>query len=108
MPEVALESVDLSPEQLTIVQNILLEHVPDKEVRAFGSRVNGSARTFSDLDLAVIGDTPLTMNQLGLLRTAFDKSLLPWTVDIVDWSTTSDRFREIIKSSYAILQRPIE
>ena len=90
-----------------IVQAILLRHVPGREVWAFGSRVGpevGSrVKKFSDLDLAVTGDQPLPLNTLAALADDFTESDLPYKVDLVDWATTSERFRAIIKSSHVVL-----
>ena len=46
--------IDLSPQHLQTVRAILGQHVPNCEVRAFGSRVSGAAKSYSDLDLAVV------------------------------------------------------
>lgn len=43
--------IDVSPDHLAEVQAILREHVPECEVRAFGSRVQETAKPYSDLDL---------------------------------------------------------
>ena len=51
-------TIDLSPAHLAIVERILGEHVPDYEVRAFGSRAAWTAKDYSDLDLAVVGEGP--------------------------------------------------
>ena len=51
-------NIELSAEQLEIVQDILRQHVPEREVWAFGSRAKHTAKKFSDLDLAVMGDAP--------------------------------------------------
>ena len=45
--------IDLQPDHLALIQTILAQHVPQAEVRAFGSRVTGAARNYSDLDLVV-------------------------------------------------------
>ena len=45
-------SIDLNPNHLATVQRILAEHVPECEVRAFGSRAAWTAKDYSDLDLA--------------------------------------------------------
>jgi predicted nucleotidyltransferase len=45
--------LDLRPDQLQIVQHILQRRVPTFDVWAFGSRVKGTAKPYSDLDLAV-------------------------------------------------------
>ena len=52
--------VDMSDADLAVVLGILAQHVPDCMVRAFGSRVRGGARPYSDLDLVVIGSAPIT------------------------------------------------
>ena len=41
--------IDLSPNHLKTVRQILAEHVSACEVRAFGSRVTWSAKDYSDL-----------------------------------------------------------
>ena len=43
--------LQLSPEHLRMVREVLARWLPDAQVLAFGSRVSGSARKFSDLDL---------------------------------------------------------
>jgi len=96
--------IDVSEKNLNIVQTILKKHVPHYEVWAFGSRVKGKVKTYSDLDLAVITDKPLSFRVLGDLSEAFSESDLPWKVDIVDWATTSESFRKIIEQDKIILQ----
>ena len=54
-----MKQIDIKPIELDIVRTILARHVPEREVRAFGSRVSGPAKKFSDLDLAVMGETSL-------------------------------------------------
>jgi type I restriction enzyme S subunit len=89
--------IDIRPEHWTIVRDILRQHLPDHPVWAFGSRARGDARRYSDLDLAVITDAPIPIPRMAALKEAFSESDLPWTVDVVDWSATSDRFRRIIE-----------
>jgi type I restriction enzyme S subunit len=96
--------LDLAPEHLSEVRRILQLHVPDRPVRAFGSRMQGTAKPFSDLDLAVMGDTPLDFRQLAALKDTFAESNLPFRVDIVDWATTSPAFRSIIEGACEVVQ----
>ncbi len=96
--------VDLSPAQLEAVKRILAAHVPGCEVRAFGSRVTGAAKAYSDLDLAVVADRPLGLDVLGRLREAFEESELPIRVDLIEWGATAEGFRRVIEESYEILQ----
>ncbi|NGZ28150.1 MAG: nucleotidyltransferase domain-containing protein [Magnetococcales bacterium] len=96
--------LDIRPDHLKMVQEILKKHLPDQEVWAFGSRVKGTAREYSDLDLCVISDKPLDLGLQGDLLDDFAESDLPWKVDVVDWATTSDPFRERIAHQKVILQ----
>lgn len=99
-------SIAASPEELQIVLGILERHVPDREVWAFGSRAKGPAKQYSDLDITVIGDEPLSLGIMADLRDAFAESPLPFKVDIVDWATTRPRFREAIASAKVIVKSP--
>ena len=95
--------IDLKPHHLDEVRQILADHVPDCEVRAFGSRAKWTAREYSDLDLAVVGDGPLDWRLLGKLQDAFEESDLPITVDVLDWHSTAESFRRLIESDYTVL-----
>lgn len=97
-------NIDLSPQDRAMVARILQAQVPDLEVWAFGSRVKGSAKPYSDLDLALITAHPLSLEQSGALREAFDESDLPIRVDIVDWAATSESFRKIIERDKIVVQ----
>jgi predicted nucleotidyltransferase len=97
-------TIDLSPTELAQITTILRRHVPELEVRAFGSRVCGKARKTSDLDLALMTDRPLELLRLADLREAFTESDLPFKVDLVDWATASDSFRRIIERGYVVIQ----
>lgn len=96
--------IDITPEERAIVLRILNEIVPDREVRAFGSRVTGKAKPFSDLDLAVMGDEPLPLEMRARLEEAFLESDLPWKVDVLDWAQVDEDFKRIISNSWIVLQ----
>lgn len=103
MPDHALpEGPDLRPDLLDAVQRILQTHAPQHEVWAFGSRVKGVVKPYSDLDLAIITQQPLALGVLGPLQDAFAESDLPWRVDVVDWACTSPAFRDIIQQTKVV------
>ncbi|MBI2066978.1 MAG: nucleotidyltransferase domain-containing protein [Deltaproteobacteria bacterium] len=95
--------IDLPPHHLTTVRRILADTIPGYEVRVFGSRVTGTAKPHSDLDLAVVADHPLDLKTLSRLREAFEESDLPIRVDLVEWNSISDEFRKVIEESYEII-----
>jgi predicted nucleotidyltransferase len=76
--------LELSPSQRDTVRRILARHVPEREVRAFGSRVTGRAWRYSDLDLVVMGAEPLPDLTLADLRADFEDSDLPFRVDLLE------------------------
>ncbi|NUQ69809.1 MAG: nucleotidyltransferase domain-containing protein [Chthonomonadales bacterium] len=77
--------IALAPEHLCIVRSILNRHVPGLEVRAFGSRVSGRPKPWSDLDLAIVADSALPLLTLALLKDDLRESDLPMRVDVVEW-----------------------
>lgn len=97
--------IDLSGEHLEEVRRILREHVPGVEVRAFGSRVQGQAREYSDLDLALVGDATFEWRQIEVIKDAFSESGLPFMVDVLDWHAISASFRAAIaKRGFEVIQ----
>ena len=97
--------VDLRPDHLATVREILRRHVPDRGVWAFGSRIRGTAHIASDLDLCIRGDDPLGFERLGRLRDAFSASALPFRVDVVDWASTAESFRKVIEKERVVVQK---
>ncbi len=100
----AVDDIDLSEKDWREVMGILRAYVPEYAVWAFGSRVGGTAKAYSDLDLAVIAKEPLSLALMADLKEAFDESDLVFKVDVVDWATTGDSFRKIIENRKIVLQ----
>lgn len=96
--------IDLDAHDFATVLKILQEHIPQYEVRAFGSRVTGTAKKFSDLDLVIMSKTPLPLLLLGDLADAFSESDLPIKVDLLDWSRIDEGFQKLILQKYIRLQ----
>jgi len=91
--------VDLNADELKLVRQILKSCMPGVKVQAFGSRANHTAKPYSDLDLAIMTEVPLTLYQGAMLTEAFEESDLTFKVDVCDWSTASENFKELIKPS---------
>lgn len=96
--------LDIESRHLAIVREILREHVPRCRVWAFGSRATGKAKRFSDLDLAIECDQPISIDLGAALAEAFSESDLPWKVDIVDLSTVDPSFRKLIERDRVVIQ----
>lgn len=100
-----MASLDLRPEWLEIVRQILAAHLPEAEVIAYGSRVTGTAHEGSDLDLVARNpqNPKLPVRNLGEVRDAFSESNLPILVDILDWALIPDSFREEMERTAIIV-----
>lgn len=102
----AMPNIDLNPHDWVEVASILKRHVPTLEVWAFGSRVRWTAKSHSDLDIALITHEPFTIEKMAEIKEAFDDSSLSIRVDVVDWFATSDSFKKIIKKNKIVIQDP--
>ena len=96
--------VDIRPDHLAIVRNILRAHLPTGfNVWVFGSRANWTTKDSSDLDLAVEGPTRLDHKTMGAIEVAFEESNLPYTVDVVDLNAVSHAFKRIVEEQRVAL-----
>lgn len=95
--------LDLHPDHRAEVRRILAEQVPGAKAWVFGSRVKGTARRFSDLDLAIDAGAELDLATLAGLRHAFQESDLPISVDLLDLRAV----RPAIKRRVRMEQVPI-
>jgi len=97
--------VKLNDHEITIVQHILATTVTEYEVRIFGSRVHGRGlKPFSDIDLAIVSEHSIAAELLDELKEQFAESDLPYRVDVVDYASASQRFRDIISYEYEVIQ----
>ena len=84
--------LNLDPEDWKIIKNILNQY--PYTFYAFGSRVHGTHKPLSDLDLCFKETIPLHM--ITEIRGAFEDSSLAFTVDIVNWNECSAQFKKSI------------
>ena len=77
---------------------------PQKDkVFVFGSRATGGSRKFSDVDIGVKSNKQIDLSLLSDIEEAFEESDIPYTVDVVDFSQVSDRFKEVSKQKIIYL-----
>jgi len=97
-------SIDVRQDHLRLIQTILKQYVPDRKVVAFGSRVQHTAKDTSDLDLCIMGSSSLPLEALSILKDAFSLSIIPYKVDVIDWTGVSLEFQKIINENYVVIQ----
>ena len=97
-------AIDIGPECWQIVSDLIKRFVPEHQVWAFGSRATWTAKPFSDLDLVVVGHSPLSLALMAEMREAFEESALPFKVDVLDWRAISPSFRAVIDSHKVLIK----
>ena len=93
--------IDLDREQLDLLHAILKRHIPNKTVWAYGSRATWKAKETSDLDLAVFDCSPM---EIFHLKEELEESDLLVSVDVMDWESIPESFREHIREKYVVVQ----
>jgi type I restriction enzyme, S subunit len=101
------DAIDLTQEQRNQLSALLRRFLPGVAVWAYGSRVKWTARPNSDLDLVAFA-TPTQRPQVAELKDALAESNLPFPVDLHVWDDVPERFREIIRKEYVMVQEAKE
>ena len=96
-------TIDITTEQRKVLLTLLRRFIPGVAVWAYGSRVKGTARTNSDLDLVAF-TSPAQRSAVSEIKEALAESNLPFVVDLHIWDEVPERFHEIIRATYVVLQ----
>ncbi len=102
-----MSSLNLKPRYLQNLLGIVNMYLPEIEIWAYGSRVNGDAHDASDLDLVAYNpqDPEQRLDNLFEVKEALVESNIPILVDLVDWALITKSMREEIKKSYVIIKK---
>ena len=57
---------------------------------------NAPLRCMTALDLAIIQPEPFTLHTISRLKSAFEDSALPISVDVVDWNQADSAFNAVV------------
>ena len=95
----------LSARHRRVLVALLREHLPDVEVWAYGSRVNGLGHDGSDLDLVLRGPglEDIPADQLLDFEEAVRESTIPFLVEARDWARLPQRFHRAIEQEYVVV-----
>ena len=94
--------IDMTPRARETLMALLERHLPDTTVWAYGSRVKGTARPHSDLDLVAFA-SPKQRMQVFELKEEFEESDLPFRVDLLVWDEIPESFHREIEREHALL-----
>ena len=85
-----------------IVQNILGKY--PYQFYVYGSRVKGTARKLSDLDLCYYDNIPSSV--ICEVREEFEQSNLPFIVELVNWKYMRPAFQKSIQKDLKLISNP--
>ena len=99
------EGLHLSPRHREAIEALLRAHLPDVEVWAYGSRVNGRSHDGSDLDLVLRGPklVEIDASRLAEFTEALRESTVPFLVEARDWARLPDSFHREIERGHVVL-----
>jgi len=90
--------LDIQTHHLTQIIEILKTYLPkNAKVYAFGSRARNDAKQYSDLDLAIDLGAKIDFQLECNLKVAFEDSLIPYNVDIIDLNSINKSFKNNIE-----------
>ncbi len=95
-------AIDITAEQRKVVMALLEQHLPGTGAWAYGSRAKWTSQPRSDLDMVVF-TTAEQNNQVGALRDAFEESSLPFRVDLFEWDSIPEEFRQQIRAEHVVI-----
>ena len=100
-----VDRLHLLPKHRRALEALLRKHLPDVEVWAYGSRVNGRSHDGSDLDLVLRepGLNEIPSDQLGDFEEAVRESNIPFLVEARDWARLPERFHREIERDHVVL-----
>lgn len=95
-------ALDMEDRHRGILEALLRKHLPGVEAWAYGSRIKGTARPASDLDMVVFA-TPEQARAVADLRESFEESNLPFRVDLFVWNEVPEGFRKQIEREHVVI-----
>lgn len=97
-----IPNIDVTADQRRLILDLLEKYLPNVMVWVYGSRVKGTTRKHSDLDMVVFTSQGQKMH-VADLKEALEESNLPFRVDLFCWDEVPERFREAIQKEHVVL-----
>ncbi len=91
-----MADLDLADKYVAFIKKTIFSVLPNVEIYIYGSRVQGKAREYSDVDIALKGN--IAFNDFLKVKALFEDSTFPYKVDIIDLAGIKPEFLNIIKN----------
>jgi len=98
-------SLRLATRHRRALEALVRQHLPEVEVWAYGSRVNGRGHEGSDLDLVLRGARleKIPIGRLMDFKEAVRESTIPFLVEARDWARLPEWFHREIEREYVVV-----
>ncbi len=97
-----VETIHLDERHLNMLRDLLAQYYPEKEVWAYGSRVKGTAKNTSDIDIVIFDSND---TEYYILKDALDESDIPFLIQIMRWELIPQDFKDNILEKYFVVQK---
>lgn len=104
-----MRAFGLRPSELKKIHDLLqafFGNLSDAKIYLFGSRATGKQKDYSDIDLAINSKAKNLHQSISLLKEEWEKSSIPYNVDIVLWSDISKAYLPRIRKEKFLFWRP--
>ena len=92
-----METLDLESKYVDFIKSLVHSVLKNADIFIFGSRVQGKAKEYSDVDIALKSADEIPFEKILILKAKFSDSTFPYKVDIVDLNTLDKNFLDIIQ-----------
>ncbi len=89
--------INLDEKYISQIKNIISAYLDEYNLYLFGSRANGNAKQYSDIDIA-ISSKKITSEIKNKIEFDFENSTIPYKIDFVDLNNISVEFKNQIKN----------
>jgi len=97
-----MDNLMIEEKHLVELKEIIKKFYPKSLIWAFGSRMDGSAHSGSDLDLVIVDYGQEDSDYLRL-KVAFQESNIPFLIDIFELNKLPESFQQEIKRQHLVL-----
>ncbi|MCY4153207.1 MAG: nucleotidyltransferase domain-containing protein [Aestuariivita sp.] len=98
------DRLNIEPRHRATLTALFDENLPNVEVWAYGSRVNGKSHRGSDLDLVLrsSGLQKISREDIAKFSEALRESPIPFLVEVHDWAILPELFHRQIERDYVV------
>lgn len=99
---------DYEEKYINMLKEIILSQVDTEKVMVFlfGSRVSTHHSSRADVDIGLLTDDKLPDHLFHKIRNVVDESIIPWEIDLVDFTKVAPSFKDAILKDIIIWNKP--